>query len=309
MKAKVVRAGSDLREVHLRICNEGLTPITPSKNVSLNKIKLPYFTPHPWMFPTTRTTLVFQKVGEWSIHNISTSITIQMPLKFIIWLSATNTTSGDFRFTLKYGSAIVAGPREVFVSGINADATRTIVECQANFTTTEAGKNLSLIVESRVNGDGTVMEFGSFEKDSGVSFMCDAIQFSSLEVDKKRISVEFTDAFRSSKRDLYPILIIDGNQIENEENGSLTRNISDSGSYRFTWETPLDPGEYTIQVDIRYTDQKTNSTWSIQESTRIPSEESSGFEIIGVLIIVGIVILLFYLYIRHRKYSAKKKRL
>ena len=267
MKAQAASIGSDLREVHLRMISDRLTPITPPEDETLHRKSVPNGFESGIL--NRSGTTVYKHVGTWRLDSIEDVIYIQQPVKFIIWLSTSGTTSGDIRFTLKYDTVVMVGPTELHVSGITTTAKRYAVSSYANLTTTKSGKPLLLEIEGKINGDGVMIEYGGYQEDSGVSFMCDAIKFVSLKADHKAVSVEFTDAFRASINDLFPVLIIDGNQIEEGNEISLSRSISDSGNNFFVWKMTLKQGEHLFHVGIAYDEKDINNTWSIQRSIRI----------------------------------------
>ena len=280
-KAQGSVAGSnELREVHLRMCSDGLSPITPSEDTSGRRKAVPNGFVHGRL--DRFGSVEFKKVGEWKLDNIIGVITIQQPVTFKLWVSTTSgSQSGDFRFTLKYGSAVVAGPTETYVSGITVEPKGIEVEAHANLTTTEAGKALTLIVEGAINGDSVMVEYGDFQKDSGVTFTSNAIKFVSLHACHKEISVEFSDAFRASINDLYPVLIVDGYELSEEKSAeSLERERSDLGNDLFIWKVRTPPGTHVFQIGIAYAKKDINTSWNIQRALTIhPQKEDPWYDL------------------------------
>ncbi len=267
---------SNLREVHLRMCAEGLSPIQPSEDEVSRKKSVPNGFEHGIL--NRLGTTVYKTVGEWEQESIAGTITIVQPVVFILWASTTGSTSATFRFTLKYGSAVIAGPVEESINSLSRDAKKLEVTTTANLTTTQAGKALTLFIEGKVNGDGVMVEFGDVQKDSGVKFLCDAVKFNgeSFHACEKKISVEFMDSFRAPINSLHPVLIIDGNLMDDEDEKILDRSISESGLNQFTWRIPLEPGTHDIAIGIAYAEKDINTSWGINKNVmvKVPPEES-----------------------------------
>ena len=268
---------SRVREVHLRMCASGLTPITPPEDETARRKTIP--SGFEQRYTRLRGDLRYKRVGEWKLDNIASVIKIQQPLKFIIWLSTTGQTTGDIRMTLRYGATVVAGPTETHVTSLDGEATRFEIPSHANLTTTKGGEPITLLIEAKVNGDGMMVEYGDFQKDSGVMFMCDAIKYVSLKADSGGVHAEFVDSFRASLNNLYPKLYIDGVQVMNVEDGvnRLDRGISDQANYLFSWNVHPKKGEHMFEVGIAYADKDINTSWNIQKAITIRKKGEAGF--------------------------------
>ena len=281
------------------MCSDGLSPTTPSEDINSRRKSVPNGFTHG-IFDRFGS-VQFKKVGEWKLDNIAGIITIQQPVKFILWVSTTSgSQSGDFRCTLKYGAAVVAGPAETYVSGITVEPKRIEITAHANLTTTEAGKALTMIVEGAINGDSVMVEYGDFQKDSGVSFMSNAIKFVMVEVCHNDISVEFTDAFRAPISKLYPVLIIDGESKGDEYAEYLNRELSDQGNDLFIWNVPTASGEHIFQFGIAYADKDINKSWNIQRALTVhPKEEKPWYDMeleFGDMVIAFLFLLFLIIY-------------
>jgi hypothetical protein len=297
-RSQAFATGNALREVHLRMTADGLSPITPKEDQTVRKKSVPNG------FQSGRVSIfgqvVFKHMGIWELDKIADVITIQQPVKFIIWLSTSGTTSGDIRFTLKYGTLVVAGPTVLQARSIAAKAKRYEVSSHANLTTTDSGKPLQLEVEAKINGNGVMIEFGGYQEDSGVSFMCDAIKFKAFHAEQKEFCVEFSDAFRAPVNNLHPILFVDDNAIYDEEGYIIDRGKSETGNNLFIWKLILRPGDHTFLLGISYSKNKDiNLTWNTQVALHVKEEINhdsiwdrmdKGDIIVMFLLILGIVI-------------------
>lgn len=259
----------------------GLTPTTPSPDETARTKSVPSGFESGWLNRVGQT--VYKRVGEWRSEQIKRVIRIQQPVNFIIWLSSTGASSGDFKFTLRYGAAVISGPTETRVSNIQEKAQRVMVEASANLTTTEGGKELFLLVEAKVNGDGMVVKYGGFQEDSGVSFLCDAIKFEDIWADDDGLSVEFRDSFHTSLNDLYPVLHIDDHKMSEDLMKFVDRRKSIRGNVLFIWDTAdiekevsLKPGVHRVQVGIAYASMDINHSWSYEKNVEVKAEEQSG---------------------------------
>ena len=275
----------------MRMTADGLTPITPPEDETVRKRSVPNGF-ESGIFNRIGST-EYKNVGTWELDGIADVISIQQPVIFIIWLStSSSTTSGDIRFTLKYGTVVVAGPTELSVSNIDTTAKRYHVSSHANLTTTDSGKPLQLGIECKFNGDGVMIEYGGYQEDSGVSFMCDAVKFKNYHAEKKDFCVEFSDAFRASVNDLYPVLFVDGMAVYDEDGNILERSISEGGNNLFKWKMNLLPGPHTFLVGIAYAKIiDINVTWNTQVSLSVIAEEEKG----GIGLDLGDKIVLFIL--------------
>lgn len=254
-------------------------------------------------FPVPGISLInpnFQKVGTWELDNIADVISIQQPVKFIIWLSTSSATSGDIKFTLKYGTVVVAGPTVLDANNIDTSAKRYEVSSHANLTTTDSGKPLGLEIESKINGDGVMIHYGGYQEDSGVSFMSDAVKFKYLHAGPKEFCVEFSDAFRAPVNDIYPIIFVDDMAVYDEDGNVLERTISENGNNLFKWKLKLLPGVHTFLVGIAYAKNRDiNLTWNTQVSLKVVLEDNdrswlqgmgTGDIIVMFLLMIGVLV-------------------
>ena len=297
VRSQAMATGSALREVQLRMTADGLTPITPPEDETVRKKTVPNGFESGFFNRIGQT--VYKKMGSWELDNIADVISIQQPVKFIIWLSTSGVSSGDILFTLKYGTVIVAGPTELRVSNIDSTAKRYEVSSHANLTTTDSGKQLSLEIECKFNGNGVMIEYGGYQEDSGVSFKCDAVKFKGFYADQKGLSVEFSDAFRAPVNNLYPVLYVDEIAIYDEDGYIIDRGKSETGNNLFKWKLNLVPGSHTFLVGIAYSKNKDiNLTWNAQIGLRVEEKvDSRGFFayldtgdiIIAFILIIGLL--------------------
>jgi len=271
-RSQTVATGSALREVHLRMKADGLTPISPPEDETVRKKSIPSGFESGLTKWIGRT--VYKKVGTWELDNIADVISIQQPVIFIIWLSSSGANNGDILFTLKYGTAVVAGPTELQANNIGSSAKRYFVSSHANLTTTDSGKPLTLEIEAKINGNGVMVEYGGYQEDSGVSFLCDAVKFKGFHAGQDEFCVEFSDAFRAPVNSLYPLLFVDDNAIYDEEKDIIERGKSDIGNNLFEWKVPLTPGDHTFLVGIAYSRNKDiNLTWNTQVVLNVRKED------------------------------------
>lgn len=306
--------GSDLRTIHLRMCAEGLSPVQPSEDEVTRRKSVPNGFEHGLVARFGQT--VYKPVGEWSRESISGTITIVQPVVFNLWVSSSGSSSADFKFTLKYGSAVIAGPAADSITGLSREAKLLQVTTTANLTTTQAGKALILSIEGKVNGDGVMVEFGDIQKDSGVSFFCNAIDINekTFHACTSKISVEFMDSFRAPISSVHSILKIDGVVVEDPDEDILERSISETGLNQFTWRMPLCPGKHNFEIGVAYSEADINQSWAIiVNGYNVPAKsEKSGMDFFREMepgdMVTSILFILFLLIYLIIMFSILRKR-
>jgi len=297
---------TEMREVLLRMSDDELIPIHPDRDSPARKTVPNGYEPRGYIKKIG--SVEDKLVGEWKMRGLSNIITIGKPIKFSLWVSSTGPSSGYFSFQLRYGSAEVAYVDEEYVSGVNENGKRIeVVVNQANVTITEGGEDLTLTIWGAVNGNGMMIEYGDMQRDSGVSFMSNAIQFESIMASRDAVTVVFSEVFHAPLNSLYPVLIIDSVIMSDEVNMQIDRGRSDCGKARFTWprkliEEFLTVGRHTFEVGVAYNRLDINHSWSMQKAVEVmpPKEktflENFQFGDAMVLGILAVIIVIFFIY-------------
>ncbi|MFW3145447.1 MAG: hypothetical protein ACMUIE_01385 [Thermoplasmatota archaeon] len=248
---------NDMR-LHLR---EGMTmsPIAPESQDEFQAISIPNGFIRDGFFGWNLLPIghvYWQPVGTWSTDPLKGTINLGGKVTVTIFATreeGSGNVNSDFLFEILRGSEplIQLTTSANIQDGIDNKIEATGWFPAANDTTVEANTQLSLRITARCNG-GAIMKYGSTTVDSGISFGSNALSIKNLFMDRKYITLEYTDAFMAPWINLYTQLKVNEIVQPDSQNAVTTQWNTLNRSRELIWERDSPPGNYLVEISISY---------------------------------------------------------